>query len=156
VSPERRAFGPAATALGTALKAPFWCALAAEIAWLALSASAEGALSCVLGAKGRALAHLLVLGALAFSSDVLVFLERRANASDDPERLWTLRRRPTRWCSSVRCFSASTPSSAGTTRPDGAAARGAVVSDACPRPRRRPHDALGTIRGAVGKASCHR
>jgi hypothetical protein len=71
VSPERRAFGPAATALGTALKAPFWCALAAEIAWLALSASAEGALSCVLGAKGRALAHLLVLGALAFSSDVL-------------------------------------------------------------------------------------
>jgi hypothetical protein len=85
-----------------------------------------------------------------------VFLERRANASDDPERLWTLRRRPTRWCSSVRCFSASTPSSAGTTRPDGAAARGAVVSDACPRPRRRPHDALGTIRGAVGKASCHR
>ncbi len=58
MSPERRAFGPAATALGTALKAPFWCALAAEIAWLALSASAEGALSSVLGAKGRALAHL--------------------------------------------------------------------------------------------------
>jgi hypothetical protein len=52
-----------------------------------------------------------------------VFLERRANASDDPERLWTLRRCPTRWCSSVRCFSASTSSLAGTTPPDGAAAR---------------------------------
>ena len=64
MSPQRRALGLAATALGTALKALFWCAMAAEVAWL-------------------------VLAALALSSGMLVLFERRASPYDEPEREWT-------------------------------------------------------------------
>jgi hypothetical protein len=78
------------TALAKALRALLWCALAAEVAWLTLSALAGGALSAVLDAEGRALAHLLVLCALALSSGLLLALERRASTAEDPEREWTL------------------------------------------------------------------
>jgi hypothetical protein len=68
VSPQRRALGLAATALGTALKALFWCAMAAEVAWLILAASAAGGLvASVLDRRDQGLVHLLVLAALALS-----------------------------------------------------------------------------------------
>jgi hypothetical protein len=91
VSPQRRALGLAATALGTALKALFWCAMAAEVAWLILAASAAGGLvASVLDRRDQGLVHLLVLAALALSSGLLVLLERRATPYDEPEREWTL------------------------------------------------------------------
>jgi len=80
----------AMTALDNALKVLFWSSLAAEVAWLALSALAQDALSSVLDAEGRALAHLLVLCAPSLSSGALLALERRASTADDPEHEWTL------------------------------------------------------------------
>ncbi len=90
MSPQRRALGLAATALGTALKALFWCAMAAEIAWLILAASAGGLVASVLDRRDQGLVHLLVLAALALSSGLLVLLERRASPYDEPDREWTL------------------------------------------------------------------
>jgi hypothetical protein len=72
------------------LKALFWVALAAEVAWLVLSSAYYEALASALGQRARALVHLLVLAALAFSSGALVLVERRANAFVDPEDEWTL------------------------------------------------------------------
>ena len=83
---ERRALRSAATAL----KALFWCALAAEVVWLALAASAAGFVASVLDRSDRSLVHLLVLCALALSSGLLVLLERRASPHDEPDREWTL------------------------------------------------------------------
>jgi len=68
----------------------FWLALAAEVAWLIVSSSAGEALSSVLGGRGQGLVHLLILGALALSSGVLLALERRANTFNEPEHQWTL------------------------------------------------------------------
>ena len=90
MSPQRRALGLAATALGTALKALFWCAMAAEVAWLVLAASAGEFVASVLDRSDQGLIHLLVLSALALSSGLLVLLERRASPYDEPEREWTL------------------------------------------------------------------
>jgi hypothetical protein len=90
VSPQRRALGLAGTALGTALKALFWCAMAAEVAWLILAASTGGLVASVLDRRDQGLVHLLVLAALALSSGLLVLLERRATPYDEPEREWTL------------------------------------------------------------------
>ena len=91
MSPQRQALGLAATALGTALKALFWGAMAADVAWLILSASAAGGLvASVLDRRDQGLVHLLVLAALALSSGLLVLLERRASPYDEPEREWTL------------------------------------------------------------------
>lgn len=83
---ERRALRSAATAL----KALFWCAMAAEIAWLVLSASVGGLVSSVLDRSAQGLVHLLVLAALALSSGLLVLIERRSGPYDEPEREWTL------------------------------------------------------------------
>ncbi len=83
---ERRALRSAATAL----KALFWCALAAEVAWLFLAASAGGLVASVLDRGDQGLVHLLVLAALALSSGLLVLLERRASPYTEPEREWTL------------------------------------------------------------------
>lgn len=74
----------------TALRALFWCALAAEVAWLVLAASAEGLLASVLDRSDRGLVHLLVLLALALSSGLLILLERRASPYNEPDREWTL------------------------------------------------------------------
>ena len=90
MSPQRRALGLAATALATALKALFWCAMAAEVAWLILAASTGGLVASVLDRRDQGLVHLLVLAALALSSGLLVLLERRASPYDEPEREWTL------------------------------------------------------------------
>ena len=84
--PERRTLRSAATAL----RALFWCALAAEVAWLVLAASAGELVASVLDLGDRALVHLLVLLALALSSGLLVLLERRASPYNEPEREWTL------------------------------------------------------------------
>ncbi len=83
---ERRALRSAAAAL----KALFWCAMAAEVAWLVLAASAGGLVASVLDRSDRGLVHLLVLAALALSSGLLVLLERRAGPYNEPEREWTL------------------------------------------------------------------
>jgi hypothetical protein len=83
---ERRALRPAAPAL----KALLWCALAAEVAWLVLAASAGGLVASVLDRSDRGLVHLLVLAALALSSGLLVLLERRASPHAELEREWTL------------------------------------------------------------------
>jgi hypothetical protein len=83
---ERRALSSAATAL----KALFWCAMAAEVAWLVLAASAGGLVASVLDRSGQGLVHLLVLAALALSSGLLVLLERRAGPYNEPDREWTL------------------------------------------------------------------
>ena len=72
------------------LKALFWGALAAEVAWLVLSSAYYEALASALDQRGRALVHLLVLASLALSSGSLVLVERRANAFVDPENEWTL------------------------------------------------------------------
>ena len=72
------------------IKALFWCSVAAEIAWLALSTAAAGALSTVLDAKDRGLAHLLILCALAVSSGLLILSERRASPFNEPDPQWTL------------------------------------------------------------------
>ena len=88
---EARALGGAAGRLVVALlKALFWCALAAEVAWLVLSSAAVEALASALDQRGRALVHLLVLAVLALSSGLLVVVERRANTFVDPEHEWTL------------------------------------------------------------------
>lgn len=79
-----------AATLATAFGALFWCSLAAEVAWLILATAAESAVSSVLDGKARGLVHLLILCALAFSSGLLLALERRANVSDDPEHHSTL------------------------------------------------------------------
>ena len=83
---ERRGLRPAATAL----KALFGCAMAAEVAWLVLAASAGEFVASVLDRSDQGLIHLLVLSALALSSGLLVLLERRASPYDEPEREWTL------------------------------------------------------------------
>ena len=77
------------TARATTLKVLFWCSLGAEVAWLTLSASAWEAVTSVLGVKGLGLVHLIILGALALFSGLLVVLERRANTATEPERQWT-------------------------------------------------------------------
>ena len=64
--------------------------MAAEVAWLVLAASAGGLVASVLDRRDQGLVHLLVLGALALSSGLLVVLERRASPDDEPEREWTL------------------------------------------------------------------
>ena len=74
----------------TALKVLFWCAMAAEIAWLVLAASAGEIVASVLDRSAQGLVHLLVLAALVFSSGLLVLLERRASPHNEPEREWTL------------------------------------------------------------------
>ena len=74
----------------TALRALFWCAMAAEVAWLVLAASFGGLVASVLDRSDRGLVHLLVLLALALSSGLLVLLERRASPHDEPDREWTL------------------------------------------------------------------
>ncbi len=83
---ERRALRSAATAL----RALFWCALAAEVAWLVLAASFGGLVASVLDRSAQGLVHLLVLCALALSSGLLVLLERRASPYNEPDREWTL------------------------------------------------------------------
>jgi hypothetical protein len=83
---ERRALRYAATAL----KALFWCAMAAEVAWLVLGASARGLVASGLDRSAQGLVHLLVLAALALSSGLLVLLERRAGPYNEPDREWTL------------------------------------------------------------------
>jgi hypothetical protein len=85
-NPERRTLRSAATAL----KALFWGAMAAEVAWLILAASAGGLLASVLDRSDRGLVHLLVLAALALSSGLLVLLERRAGPYNEPNQEWTL------------------------------------------------------------------
>jgi hypothetical protein len=91
VSPvERGRRSAPSEALTKALRILFWCSLAAEVAWLALSASAAGALSPVLDAKDQGLAHLLILCALALSSGLLIVAERRASPFNEPDREWTL------------------------------------------------------------------
>jgi hypothetical protein len=85
-NPQRRAL----RSVATALKALFWCALAAEVAWLVLAASAGGLVASVLDRSAQGLVHLLVLGALAVSSGLLVLLERRASPYNEPDREWTL------------------------------------------------------------------
>jgi hypothetical protein len=75
---------------GVALKVLFWCSLVAEVAWLVLATTASGFVFSALGQKGAGLVHVLILGALALSSGLLVLLERRANTFGDPEREWTL------------------------------------------------------------------
>ena len=89
---EARALGGGAVGrlVVASLKALFWVALAAEVAWLVLSSAYYEALASALDQRARALAHLLVLAALALSSGLLVVVERRANAFADPEREWTL------------------------------------------------------------------
>ena len=74
----------------TALKALFWCALAAEVAWLILAASFGGLVASVLDRSAQGLIHLLILAALALSSGLLVVLERRAGPHNEPDREWTL------------------------------------------------------------------
>ena len=83
---ERRALSSAATAL----KALFWCAMAAEVAWLVLAASAGELVASVLDRSAQGLVHLLILAALALSSGLLVLLERRAGPYNEPDREWTL------------------------------------------------------------------
>jgi hypothetical protein len=85
-NPERRALRSAATAL----KALFWCAMAAEVAWLVLAASAKELVASVLDRSAQGLVHLLVLLALALSSGLLVLLERRSGPYNEPDREWTL------------------------------------------------------------------
>ncbi len=76
MSPQERGRSSAALkTLTKVIKALFWCCVAAEIAWLALSTAAAGALSTVLDAKDRGLAHLLILCALAVSSGLLILSE---------------------------------------------------------------------------------
>ena len=75
---------------GPALKVLFWFSLAAEVAWLVLATTASGLVFSALGQRGAGLVHVLILGALALSSGLLVLLERRANTFVDPEREWTL------------------------------------------------------------------
>ena len=76
--------------VGIALKAIFWCALAAEVGWLIFASTAYDLVFSALGQSGFGLVHLLVLGALALSSGLLVALERRANTFNEPEHQWTL------------------------------------------------------------------
>ena len=76
--------------MAAALKALFWCALVGEVAWLVLATTAYGLVFSALGQRGLGLVHLAILGALASSSGLLVLLERRANAFNDPDRQWTL------------------------------------------------------------------
>ena len=83
---ERRAH----RSVATALKVLFWCAMAAEVAWLVLAASAGGLVASVLDRSAQGLVHLLVLAALVLSSGPLVLLERRAGPYNEPEREWTL------------------------------------------------------------------
>jgi hypothetical protein len=83
---ERRALRSAATAL----KALFWCAMAAEVGWLVLAASAGGLVASALDRSAQDLVHLLVLTALVLSSGLLVLLERRAGRYNEPAREWTL------------------------------------------------------------------
>ena len=73
-----------------AVKALFWCAFTAEVAWLVLATTAYDRLFSVLGQKNFGFVHLLILGALALSSGLLVMLEKRANAFNDPEHEWSL------------------------------------------------------------------
>ncbi len=125
MSPERRAFGPAATALGPRSRLSSGAPWPPKSrGWRSPRQRRECSALCWAPRAGPSRTSARPRSPRLLLGRARVFLERRANASDDPERLWTLRRRSTRWCSSVRCFSASTPSSAGTTRPDGAAARG--------------------------------
>ena len=77
-------------AAASALRALFWCALAAEVAWLVLAASAGELVASVLDRSDRGLVHLLVLLALALSSGLLVLLERWASPYYEPDREWTL------------------------------------------------------------------
>jgi hypothetical protein len=58
---ERRALRSATTAL----KALFWCAMAAEVGWLVLAASAGGLVASALDRSAQGLVHLVVLTALA-------------------------------------------------------------------------------------------
>ena len=85
-SHERRALRSTATAL----KALFWCAMAAEVAWLVLAVSAGGLVASVLDRSAQGLVHLLVLAALALSSGLLVLLERRASPYNEADQEWTL------------------------------------------------------------------
>lgn len=64
--------------------------MAAEIAWLALAASAGGPVASVLDRRDQGLVHLLVLAALSLSSGLLILLERRASPHNEPDREWTL------------------------------------------------------------------
>jgi hypothetical protein len=73
-----------------ALRTLFWCSLAAEVVWLALSALAARALSFVLDARGQGFAHLLILCVLALSSGLLIVAERRASSFNEPNREWSL------------------------------------------------------------------
>ena len=82
--------GGALRSAATALKALFWCAMAAEVAWLALVASFGGLVASVLDRSAQGLLHLLVLAALALSSGLLVLLERWASPSNEPDQEWTL------------------------------------------------------------------
>jgi hypothetical protein len=91
VNPEEQGRrSTASEVLSKALRALLWCSLAAEVAWLALSASAAGALSSVLDARGRGLAHLLILCALALSSGLLIVSERKKSPFNEPDREWSL------------------------------------------------------------------
>jgi hypothetical protein len=91
VSPEEQGRRSAAyETLKKALRMLFWCSLAVEVAWLALSAAAAETLSSVLDANGQGLAHLLILCSLALSSGLLIVSERRDNAFNEPDREWSL------------------------------------------------------------------
>ena len=79
---ERRALRSAATAL----RALFWGAMAAEVAWLVLAASAGELDASGLDRSDQGLVHLLALAALTLSSRLLVLLERRAGPYNEPDR----------------------------------------------------------------------
>ena len=82
--------GQTRKATSVLLKVLFWCALAAEIAWVILGTAAQGAVSSVLDQKGEGLVQLLILGALALSLGLLILAERRVNSFNDPDHQWTL------------------------------------------------------------------
>jgi hypothetical protein len=91
VRPEEQGRSSAVSeTLTKALRTLFWCSLAVEVARLALSALAAGALSSVLDAKSQGLVHLLILCTLALSSGLLIVAERRENPFNEPDREWSL------------------------------------------------------------------
>ena len=68
----------------------FFLALAGEIAWIAVSVVAGEFLSSLFDPRERGLINLLLLGALALFSGLLVLSERLANPFNEPEHQWTL------------------------------------------------------------------
>lgn len=72
------------------LQALFFLALAAEVAWVGVSVTADGFLSGLFDQRERGLIHLLLLGSLALSTGLLVLSERLSNPFNEPDRQWTM------------------------------------------------------------------